>query len=103
MTTATPIRDDAIRVYWQPGCTSCLRTKEFRAKNGVPFLSRNVLADDAAFEELKHFGLRQVPIDPSSPRAPAGPLARCSPMWPGWWAGPASRSRCCRLTRCSAD
>lgn len=62
MTTATAIRDDAIRVYWQPGCTSCLRTKEFLAKNGVPFLSRNVLADDAAFEELKHFGLRQVPI-----------------------------------------
>ncbi len=62
MTIATPIRDDAIRVYWQPGCTSCLRTKEFLSKNGVPFLSRNVLADDSAFEELKRFGLRQVPI-----------------------------------------
>ena len=62
MSTATPIRDDAIRVYWQPGCTSCLRTKEFLGKNGVPFLSRNVLADETAFEELQRFGLRQVPI-----------------------------------------
>ena len=54
--------DDLIRVYWQPGCTSCLRTKEFLARHGVPFESRNVLADDGAFDELKRFGLRQVPI-----------------------------------------
>jgi glutaredoxin len=53
---------DVIRVYWQPGCTSCLRTKEFLARHGVPFESRNVLADDGAFDELRHFGLRQVPI-----------------------------------------
>lgn len=62
MPASTPTIDDAIRVYWQPGCTSCLRTKEFLTRNGIPFLSRNVLADDSAFDELKHFGLRQVPI-----------------------------------------
>jgi hypothetical protein len=55
-------KDDVIRVYWQPGCTSCLRTKEFLATRGVPFLSRNVLADPDAFSELSRFGLRQVPI-----------------------------------------
>lgn len=54
--------DDNIRVYWQPGCTSCLRTKEFLASHGIPFLSRNVLADPQAFVELSRFGLRQVPI-----------------------------------------
>jgi len=54
--------DDIIRVYWQPGCTSCLRTKEFLALHGVPFASRNVLADPQAFAELSRFGLRQVPI-----------------------------------------
>jgi arsenate reductase-like glutaredoxin family protein len=32
-----------ILVYWQPGCTSCLRTKEFLAKHGVAYVSRNVL------------------------------------------------------------
>ncbi len=53
---------DEIRVYWQTGCTSCLRTKEFLTRHGVPFASRNVLEDETAFEELSRFGLRQVPI-----------------------------------------
>jgi glutaredoxin len=54
--------DDTIRVYWQPGCTSCLQTKEYLAMHGVPFVSRNVLADPEAFAELSRFKLRQVPI-----------------------------------------
>jgi glutaredoxin len=54
--------DETIRVYWQPGCTSCLRTKEFLSRHGVPFESRNVLADEEAYAELARFGLRQVPI-----------------------------------------
>lgn len=59
MSTAT---DDAIRVYWMKGCTSCLRTKEFLTRHGIPFLSRNVLEDPEAYAELERFGLRQVPI-----------------------------------------
>ncbi len=59
-TTATT--DDAIRVYWMTGCSSCLRTKEFLTRHGIPFLSRNVLEDEAAYEELSRFGLKQVPI-----------------------------------------
>lgn len=62
MSQAGQVVDDAIRVYWQPGCTSCLRTKEFLSRHGVPFLSRNVLGDEGAYDELKRFGLRQVPI-----------------------------------------
>jgi glutaredoxin len=58
----TAATDDAIRVYWMTGCSSCLRTKEFLARHGVPFLSRNVLEDETAFEELSRFGLKQVPI-----------------------------------------
>ena len=57
-----PQIDDTIRVYWQPGCTSCLRTKEYLAAGGVAFASRNVLADPQAFAELSRFNLRQVPI-----------------------------------------
>jgi glutaredoxin len=49
-------------VFWQPGCTSCLRTKEFLTKRGIPFVSRNVLTDQQAFEALAAHGLRQVPI-----------------------------------------
>lgn len=59
---STVIEDDLIRVYWQPGCTSCLRTKEYLTRHGVAFESRNVLADEVAFAELARFKLRQVPI-----------------------------------------
>lgn len=58
----TAATDDAIRVYWMTGCSSCLRTKEFLARHGIAFLSRNVLEDEAAYEELARFGLKQVPI-----------------------------------------
>ena len=50
------------RVYWQPGCTSCLRTKEFLAAHGVPFESINVLQSPTAMAELQAMGLRSVPV-----------------------------------------
>src|SRR5690606_39888204 len=41
-----------IRAFWQPGCTSCLRMKEFLQRHGVPFTSVNVLEEKGAMEEL---------------------------------------------------
>src|SRR5689334_5978381 len=55
--TAAPIK-----AYWQPGCTSCLRMKEFLTKHGVPFVSVNVLEDRTAMAELAELGVRSVPI-----------------------------------------
>jgi glutaredoxin len=54
--------DQVVKAYWQPGCTSCLRMKEFLAKHGVPFVSVNVLEDPDAFAELATLGVRSVPI-----------------------------------------
>jgi len=51
-----------IKAYWQPGCTSCLRMKEFLTRHGVPFISVNVLEDEDAFAELATLGIRSVPI-----------------------------------------
>nr|WP_316641572.1 glutaredoxin domain-containing protein [uncultured Roseateles sp.] len=51
-----------LRVYWQPGCSSCLRLKEYLEARGLPYVSRNVLADPQAYAELQHLGLRRVPI-----------------------------------------
>ncbi len=51
-----------LTVYWQPGCSSCLRTKEFLSRHGVPFVSVNVQADETGFRALERLGLRQVPI-----------------------------------------
>jgi hypothetical protein len=54
--------DRTIKAYWQPGCTSCLRMKEFLTKHGVPFVSVNVLEGRDAFAELETLGIRSVPI-----------------------------------------
>ena len=39
-----------------------MRTKEFLGKHQIPFLSRNVLADEGALEELLALGTRQLPV-----------------------------------------
>jgi len=51
-----------LKVYWQPGCSSCLKTKEFLIENGVEFESVNVLEDENGFAELQELGVRLVPI-----------------------------------------
>jgi glutaredoxin len=51
-----------LKAYWQPGCTSCLRMKEFLTKHGVSCISVNVLEDQEAFAELAALGIRTVPI-----------------------------------------
>jgi len=51
-----------LKVYWQPGCSSCLKTKEFLIANGVAFESINVLEDENGFKELAKLGLKLVPI-----------------------------------------
>src|SRR5712691_1063787 len=56
------IADERVRVFWQPGCTSCLRTKEFLTKHGVDYESINVHGNAAAMEELRKLGARSVPI-----------------------------------------
>jgi len=51
-----------LRVFWQPGCTSCLRAREFLRAHGIPFESLNVRDSDAARAELEALGVRTVPV-----------------------------------------
>lgn len=51
-----------LKVYWQPGCSSCLKTKEFLLDHGVAFDSVNVLENEEGFTELQALGVRMVPI-----------------------------------------
>ena len=60
--TSATTGDLPVRVYWQPGCSSCLKTKEFLLEHGVAFESKNVLEDPEAFAELEALGVRLVPI-----------------------------------------
>ena len=57
-----PDTQTSLKVYWQPGCSSCLKTKEFLLANGVEFESINVIDDKNGFKELAALGLKLVPI-----------------------------------------
>ncbi|MDX1513411.1 MAG: glutaredoxin domain-containing protein [Gammaproteobacteria bacterium] len=59
---ASTSQQEPLKVYWQPGCSSCLKTKEFLIANGMEFESINVLEDEKGFEELAALGLKLVPI-----------------------------------------
>src|SRR5215207_9236349 len=49
-------------VFIQPGCSSCLRTKEFLAQHGIPFRVVDVANDPGGMAELESFGVRHIPI-----------------------------------------
>ena len=52
----------SLRVYWRPGCSSCVKVKEFLGKLEVPYESINVSARPEAMEELRRMGVRTVPV-----------------------------------------
>jgi glutaredoxin/uncharacterized damage-inducible protein DinB len=51
-----------VKVYWRPGCSSCVRVKEFLSGLGVDYESINVSATPQAMEELRELGVRTVPV-----------------------------------------
>ena len=51
-----------LRVYWRPGCSSCVKVKEFLTNLGVDYESVNVSARPEAMQELAAFGVRTVPV-----------------------------------------
>lgn len=53
---------ERVKVFWQPGCTSCLRTKEFLSRQGVDYESINVQDNSAGMEALRRLGARSVPV-----------------------------------------
>ena len=51
-----------LRVYWRPGCSSCVKVKEFLSELGVDYQSINVSATPEAMDELREMGVRTVPV-----------------------------------------
>jgi glutaredoxin len=58
----SPGAEGAIRVFWAPGCTSCLRTKEFLTRQGVEYEAINAASDPGAQEAMAALGARSVPV-----------------------------------------
>jgi glutaredoxin/uncharacterized damage-inducible protein DinB len=61
MTPATNAAEP-LRVYWRPGCSSCVKVKEFLTGLGVEYQSVNVSAEPEAMQELAALGVRSVPV-----------------------------------------
>jgi glutaredoxin len=59
---ATATQRPEISVFWKPGCSSCLKAKEFLEEQGLPFESMNVLASQPAMDEIVKAGFRSVPV-----------------------------------------
>lgn len=53
---------DSYRVFWQPGCSSCLKAKEFLSSHGIAYDSVNVLDDTQGMTDLQALGARSVPV-----------------------------------------
>ena len=51
-----------LQVYWQPGCTSCLKVKEFLREHALEFESINVREHPDAMASLAARGVRSVPV-----------------------------------------
>jgi glutaredoxin/uncharacterized damage-inducible protein DinB len=52
----------ALKVYWRPGCSSCVKVKEFLNQQGVEFESIDVAARPEAMNDLLAFGVKTVPV-----------------------------------------
>jgi glutaredoxin len=54
--------NEKIRVFWMPGCTSCVKVKEFLTSHGVSYEPVNACTDPNAAEDLRKLGAGSVPI-----------------------------------------
>lgn len=53
---------DPIRVFWVPGCSACVKIKEFLTGLGVPFESVNLLENEQGAADLARLGARSLPV-----------------------------------------
>jgi glutaredoxin len=53
---------EPIRVFWMPGCSACVKAKEFLSGLGVPFEAVNVLDDAQGAADLTRLGARSLPV-----------------------------------------
>lgn len=49
---------ESIEIYWMPGCSSCLRMKEFVEKTGKPYTAINVESEPERAGRLRERGMR---------------------------------------------
>lgn len=53
---------EGIRVFWMPGCSSCVKVKEFLTGLEVPYTPVNVLTEKDAYAEMERMGAQGFPL-----------------------------------------
>jgi glutaredoxin len=53
---------EQIRVFWMPGCSSCVKVKEFLTSLNVPYQPVNVLTEVDAYAEMERLGAQGFPL-----------------------------------------
>jgi glutaredoxin len=53
---------ETLRVFWQPGCSSCVKVKEFLTGLGIEYEPVNVMADPKGLDDLLALGAQSVPV-----------------------------------------
>jgi DinB superfamily/Glutaredoxin len=56
-TTDVQVTDQVLEIFWMPGCSSCLRMKEFVERMGMPHVAVNVAAQPEQAARLSALGL----------------------------------------------
>ena len=51
-----------LKVYWRPGCSSCVKVKEHLSQLGIEYESIDVAARPEAMKDLLAFGVKTVPV-----------------------------------------
>ncbi len=49
-------------VYTQPDCPGCRNVKRLLEENGIAYIERDIVADQAAFEEFQRIGRPATPV-----------------------------------------
>ena len=63
MDGAAQTTTDQIELYWQPGCSGCLRAKEFLRSRGIDYVSINVIDEPERMDAaVARFGLKTLPL-----------------------------------------
>jgi glutaredoxin len=57
MTSSVVIKGTPVEAYWVPGCSSCLRMKEFLEKHDVPFEAVNLAEQPERYARVRSVGL----------------------------------------------
>lgn len=54
--------EPVVTLYTQPGCGPCVGVKSYLERSGIPFVLRDIRADEAALNRVQELGYTGTPV-----------------------------------------